>query len=178
MFFGLTFDYSSVESLGGNKTPLPRQMTVGILALMRKFPLLGVNVSDYPDDLFARTISNKIRIMIKHLRFLGRDAPRLCFCLKNLSPENASILVILVNQVKQTADVDGVEMVVESGNPVVASSSSAAPTTDTLGIPLMFKALNPLGRSSSFFKPDRSSIVSGGNTQGESPWAFIIMFQA
>ena len=120
------------------KSPLPREMTAGILALMRSYPLAGINATDYPDDLFARTIANKLRIMIKHLRFLERDQSRLCFCLKNLKPPDGAILSSLVNAVKKTKDHNEPDVSAAIG----ATSSSSAIPTDAVGIPMIFKALS------------------------------------
>ena len=52
----------------------PAQVKAAVVWVIAKYPHLGINDSTYPHDLFAKFIADKIRIMMKHLRMLKRNA--------------------------------------------------------------------------------------------------------
>ena len=62
----------------------PTVLKTGIAETIEQFPKGTINSSQYPDDMWARVVGDRIRIMLKHLRSLKREPTRMVFAVKEI----------------------------------------------------------------------------------------------
>ena len=77
----------------------PMTITDGIMAAIEDNREGAINTTSYPDDLWARTVSRLLRIMLKHLRSLKREPSRLVFATKEVPAPKVACLKKIIDTI-------------------------------------------------------------------------------